>query len=176
MVGAMIRNFGPAGWSAAIVAVALGFAPHLGSARDDGETEPQPTEELSVEASRRASSLFDSTLSPFCPGRTLASCPSSKATAWRQDIRTWVAQGLGDEEIVARLQQRVPGFQLEGTPSTDWSWAGPLLVMALLTLAFVLGGQRAVRARRSEAPAAPPAASADDPDRERLERELEQLE
>lgn len=139
-------------------------------------------EELDVEQMRRASALFDSTLSPFCPGRTLNSCPSGKATAWREDIRAWVAEGLTDREILARLQARTPDFQLEGTPPTDWSWGGPLVVMAFLTIAFVIGGQRTVRARREgaaqaqSAPATPPTDRApDDPDRKLLERELEQL-
>lgn len=132
-------------------------------------------------------------MSPFCPGRTLNSCPSGKATAWRDDIRLWVAEGLSNEEILARLQARVPDFQLEGTPPTDWSWAGPLVVMALLTVAFAIGGQRTVKARQEAASAAPAGAataavgagaaptppserSAEDPDRKLLERELEQLE
>ena len=68
--------------------------------------------ELSLEDRRHASALSSSTLSPFCPGRTLSSCPSGKATEWRRDIRTWVAEGLDDKEILARLQARAPGFQL----------------------------------------------------------------
>jgi cytochrome c-type biogenesis protein CcmH/NrfF len=165
------------------LASALGL-PSTGRAQTGGEaTPPTANDELSLDESRRASALFDSTMSPFCPGRTLNSCPSGKATAWRQDIRAWVAEGLSNDEILARLQARVPDFQLEGTPPTDWSWAGPLVVMALLTAAFALGGLRTIRARREAAtrteaaPATPPTdRSPEDPDRKLLERELEQLE
>jgi len=140
-------------------------------------------DELSTEDMRRASGLFDSTMSPFCPGRTLNSCPSGKATAWRDDIRAWVAEGLSNEQILARLQARVPDFQLEGTPPTDWSWAGPLVVMAVLTVAFALGGLRTVRARREAAtppvaagPVTPPSdRNPEDPDRQLLERELQRF-
>ena len=170
-----------------IACIALAFAlglTVLPRARAEGEaTAPPAGDELSLEESRRASALFDSTMSPFCPGRTLNSCPSGKATAWRHDIRAWVAEGLSNDEILARLQARVPDFQLEGTPPTDWSWAGPLVVMAFLTTAFALGGLRTVRARREAAtptpstPATPPTdRPAEDPDRQLLERELEQLE
>ena len=137
--------------------------------------------ELSLEDRRHASALSSSTLSPFCPGRTLSSCPSGKATEWRRDIRTWVAEGLDDKEILARLQARAPGFQLEGTPPTDWSWAGPLAVMALLTLAFVIGGRRAMRSQVTQsipAAATPDGSSASvghEPSRRLLEEELRHL-
>ncbi len=129
------------------------------------------TADLTPEQSRRASGIFDSTMSPFCPGKTLASCPSGKATEWRADIRAWMAEGLSDDEILARLQAKVPGFQLESTPPTDWSWAGPIAVFALLTAAFVVGGRRAVR-RRDQATVAASSATSEE-DRTLLEHELQ---
>lgn len=130
--------------------------------------------ELTVQELRHASVLFNSTLSPFCPGRTLSSCPSGKATKWRRDIRAWVAEGLNDEEILARLQARAPGFQLEGTPPTDWSWAGPLMVMMLLTLAFLIGSRRALGSKTASTES-PRASEGDSSYRRQLEEELRQI-
>src|SRR5690606_7766162 len=43
------------------------------------------------EQSRRAAEIYKTTMSPFCPGRTIDACPSPYATEWRDDIRQWVA-------------------------------------------------------------------------------------
>jgi cytochrome c-type biogenesis protein CcmH/NrfF len=129
----------------------------------------------SDEAQRRAASLIQSTMSPFCPGKTLASCPSQKATEWREDIRSWVADGRSDDEILSSLQSRTPGFQLSATPDTQWSWWGPALVLVVLTAVFAWGMARAFRASGTRGPAAVAGASAADRDRAELERELRAL-
>lgn len=56
----------------------------------------------------RARDLSRTTLSPFCPGRTLYDCPSPRAAAWRHDIREWVDEGVSNREIRARLEARQP--------------------------------------------------------------------
>lgn len=40
------------------------------------------------------------------PGRTLDSCTSPAAAAWRADIRVWVDEGVASEQIKARLSKR----------------------------------------------------------------------
>jgi hypothetical protein len=52
---------------------------------------------------RRADTIAGQTLSPF-PGVTLDSCTSPNAAGWRQDIRTWVDEGVPTEEIKRRLE------------------------------------------------------------------------
>jgi cytochrome c-type biogenesis protein CcmH/NrfF len=85
-------------------------------------------------------------MSPFCPGRTLADCPSDKATAWRQDIRRMLAEGKSAAEIRRELNQR-SGVNLTGTPESSIGWMLPVgfLVGAGGILALVL-----VRFRKDE--------------------------
>ena len=64
-----------------------------------GVGEPAP-------ASQRAAALAAQIESPFCPGRTLDTCTSPSAAAWRTDIRTWVDEGVASKQIKARLSKR----------------------------------------------------------------------
>ena len=92
---------------------------------------------------RRAHSLADELMSPFCPGRTLSDCPSPNATAVREEIRAWVHQGQSDEQIRATLRARF-GDALAGEPESPWARAGPLAVIALIAVLFALGIRRVV--------------------------------
>ena len=83
-------------------------------------------------------------MSPFCPGRTLASCPSDKA----DELRIWIlmqeAAGASREDVEAQLVARY-GVEILPAPSADDATgiagyavpilgivAGPLLVFWLL--------------------------------------------
>ena len=68
-------------------------------------------------------------MSPFCPGRTLADCPSPNAAAWREEIRLWVDAGTPDAVIRARLQARMPGTDLTAVPRGPLGWALPGLIL-----------------------------------------------
>lgn len=87
----------------------------------------------------RATGLFRTTMSPFCPGRTLNDCPSPYAGEWREDIRKWVATGVPDDEIRRRLYERVHK-DLTGTPNTAADSVLPiaLTVGSLILLVFIL--------------------------------------
>ncbi len=99
-----------------------------------------PTEEVPTE-SRQVQTIVRNTASPFCPGKTLDSCPSPKAAEWRQDVHEWVAEGVPETEIRDRLQARVPGFDLS-IPPVKWGWVIPLLALALSTLWFLVMARR----------------------------------
>ena len=49
----------------------------------------------------RAQRLFGDLMSPFCPGLTLATCPSPGADSLRRDIRTRLALGESPRAIRA---------------------------------------------------------------------------
>jgi len=104
--------------------------------------------------SRQIQAIVRTTNSPFCPGKTLDSCPSPRAAEWRQDINAWVADGVSENEIRERLQDRVPGFDLSVAPVKS-GWIIPVAAVLLSTLWLVLVA-RALRApsppRRSSAP------------------------
>ena len=68
-------------------------------------------------------------MSPFCPGRTLADCPSPDAAVWRADIRTWMNAGLPDAEIRTRLQARMPEQNLSALPRGPLGWLVPSLIL-----------------------------------------------
>ena len=90
------------------------------------------------ERDRQAEAISRSVMSPFCPGRTLSSCPN--AAPWRADIRQWVGEGVPADEIRRRLAARVPTQDLTGVPQNRLGWLLPsaLGVGALGLLVFLL--------------------------------------
>jgi len=91
--------------------------------------------------SRQVQSIVRNTASPFCPGKTLNSCPSPKAGEWRRDIREWVGEGVPEPEIRDRLQARVPGFDLS-IPPVKSGWVIPAVAVVLSTWWFVVMARR----------------------------------
>ena len=89
----------------------------------------QTVTDSDTERSRRAYALAGDMMSPFCPGRTLADCPSPNAAAWREEIRLWVDAGTPDAVIRARLQARMPGTDLAAGPRGPLGWALPGLIL-----------------------------------------------
>src|SRR5688572_2587041 len=90
------------------------------------------------ERDRQAEAIARSVMSPFCPGRTVSSCPN--AAPWRADIRQWVGEGVPADEIRRRLAARVPTQDLTGVPQNRLGWLLPsaLGVGALGLLVFLL--------------------------------------
>jgi cytochrome c-type biogenesis protein CcmH/NrfF len=126
---------------------------------------------------QRADAITAHTMSPFCPGRTLQSCPSPSAAEWRQDIRQWVDQGMSTQQIRQRLEARAATTDLSGTPSTRFGWALPVVLTALslALLGVVLQRFRSTRDQQ-QLEASKSAAEADSPDLDRrLDRELSDL-
>ena len=97
-----------------------------------------PIEE--AQESRQVQSIVRTTNSPFCPGKTLDSCPSPRAAEWRQDINTWVADGVPEDEIRQRLQERAPGFDLTPSP-VKFGWLIPVVALILSTFWLVVVGR-----------------------------------
>jgi cytochrome c-type biogenesis protein CcmH/NrfF len=120
-------------------------------------------------AQTRARRLSASLMSPFCPGMTLETCTSPRAAVWRTEIREWAAEGATDREIVERLGQRVPGFDLSGRPGATWDWALPVGVMAAASAVLWIVARRA-RLRTEDA--APPEPTANPEADARLKAEL----
>lgn len=133
-------------------------------------------EPLTVDQQQKVDSINGSLNSPFCPGRTLATCSSGKAKEWRDEVRGWVQEGLTEQQIEARLQERVPDFRLEAAPPGAWSWAAPAAIVAALTAAFALVGLR-MRPRRSppQGTSSTPVPSGSDADRSELAQRLDAL-
>lgn len=92
--------------------------------------------ESAEDQARRAQDISRTTMSPFCPGRTIDACPSEYATAWREDVRAWISEGVSTEEIKRRLKERTD-HDLTGAPSTALDAVLPFIVVVLSAL--VLG-------------------------------------
>jgi len=75
-------------------------------------------------------------MSPFCPGRTLAECPSPQADQLRLWILTQAAAGASEAEVAEALHRRF-GDQILSAPRAEgWGLAAYVLPLA----GFVLGG------------------------------------
>jgi len=137
---------------------------------------------LAAPASRAAESwgyeLAHELLSPFCPGRTLASCPSDKA----DELRIWIlmqeAAGASREEVEDELVVRYGESILPAPPPRDVT---ALAGYAVPILALVAGAPLVLwllRRLRASPPAAlqpavsGPAGQSDDDLAAEVDREL----
>jgi len=114
-----------------------------------------------VDADEHALTMSRRLMSPFCPGKTLQSCTSSQAAEWVDEIRQMVRDGMSDEEIVARLQARVPNFDLSGDPGGAWNWLLGVLAASLATGVLIIASRKLLGKKRAPAPASTSADAAD---------------
>jgi cytochrome c-type biogenesis protein CcmH/NrfF len=129
----------------------------------------------SEQASAEAARLFREVMSPFCPGLTLADCPSPNAFALRGDIERRLASGATREAIIDELVATY-GAQIladpSGTPIGSVVWGVPFLLAASTLLGLTLFLRRATHPRPED-----PIVAVAGPRglQERLEEELERL-
>ncbi len=83
-----------------------------------------------------AREIFETVLSPYCPGRTISNCPSPQADLLRASIRRQLAAGETPNEVKEELYA-VYGEELRTVPrATGFG----LLAWIVPGLAFVVGG------------------------------------
>ena len=83
-----------------------------------------------------AYSLAHDLMSPFCPGRTLAACPSPQAEELRQWILFQAVAGRSRDDIEKSLYDRYGDEILAAPRATGWG----LSAYAVPILAFLIGG------------------------------------
>jgi cytochrome c-type biogenesis protein CcmH len=123
------------------------------------------------EVNRAAEEIYNSVMSPFCPGRLLANCPSSQAADLRDRIREQLAAGETKENVIDGLYA-IWGEEVLGARRNAVAWLVPvavIVVAGLLLVAWLRGTSRRYAARA----AAP--APIDAESRRRLEAELSSL-
>lgn len=124
---------------------------------------------------KAAGEIFGTVMSPFCPGMTLATCPSSQAAELREEIRAQLARGVSSDEVLDQLYATW-GEDVLGPRS---ALGAGLLAWLIPAVVIVLAGAGLLAWLRSSSRrfgAAPTAGSTLHPsDRERLEQELAQL-
>lgn len=101
-------------------------------------------------------------MSPFCPGRTLAECPSPQATDLRFWILTQAAAGASEAEVRSMLSARWGDVLLAAPRAEGWGLSAYVIPIAF----FVLGGpvvvlmiRRLVRRQPAQATPQPAQAS-----------------
>lgn len=127
------------------------------------------------EVSREALKLFNTVMSPYCPGALLADCTSSKAGVLRDKIRAELARGRDPQEIVDELIVDY-GQQILGAPPMSGAglaaWVLPFLVLVGgLWFIYSWLGQRRVAVAEQ---VTKPAVEHDERLREKMRAELEQ--
>ena len=90
-------------------------------------------------------------MSPYCPGRTLATCPSPQAAELVQWIVMQEAAGVTQEQVIEMLIERF-GDDILGAPKAEgitlWAYVMPVLgfaiggAVAFLVLRRIVGGGR----------------------------------
>jgi len=174
--------------AAGVVALAL-VGPAFAAASDEKTSAGASAEAAALseqESERQAEAISRSIMSPFCPGRTVSSCPN--AQPWRDDIRKWVREGVDSEEIKRRLAERAPKHDLMGVPKNPLGWVLPVglgvgaLASLVLLLRYLVIPKRndsagdAGEATLATVAGAPPAKGPPEDWDARLDQELETLE
>jgi cytochrome c-type biogenesis protein CcmH len=135
-----------------MIALALAAAPEGLRAQAGVDTLVQ------AQDATRAQHIFGSLMSPFCPGLTVASCPSPGAEQMRQEIRRRLAAGEEERTIVAALVGEYGEGLLGAPPAKRWGLALWLPPAAALLLG---GGALALWLRRRSSSAPEEEAQAD---------------
>ncbi len=102
--------------------------------------------------------LGNELMSPYCPGRTISSCPSGQARKLEDEILAQARAGRTREEIEAELVQRY-GSDIIGYRPPPIVLYGTVLVAIAALMLVVMVGRRWVRRNRSTAPGAGEVAS-----------------
>jgi len=121
-----------------------------------------------------AQQLFHDIMSPYCPGLTLAVCPSEGAQLLKDTIRARLAVGRSADEVMAELEGRY-GAGIRARPRARGiglvAWLGPILPLLLGVILLTLWVRRATR-RRSIAATGSERLAIAEADRIRLEQAL----
>jgi len=150
--------------------VAAGLAVS-GPALPQDQVAPRYPAEVETEASR----IFNSTMSPFCPGLLIANCQSPGAAELKDEIRRQLAAGVSPESVRAELRATY-GREVDAVPPA----AGFGLLAWVMPVVALAGGAVVVvwwlRGRGTATGATGPAARALDAEAQaRLDRELAEL-
>jgi cytochrome c-type biogenesis protein CcmH/NrfF len=97
--------------------------------------------------------LSNDLMSPYCPGRTIASCPSKAARKLEDDILAQAKQGKTREEIEADLVERFGNDIVGYKPPPVVLW-GTIVLGAVALMSVVALGRKWARRSRAASPGA----------------------
>jgi cytochrome c-type biogenesis protein CcmH len=134
-------------------------------------------QETSSKLDAQAYEMYQQVLSPFCPGRSLNDCPSSKAHDLKDEMRQRLEQGVPPQEIIEEVFARF-GDQYRAVPHyTGFGklvWWVPLSFVAIGALLIVLLARG--KQRKDAETKAPRVSPLSDEQRRAIESELESFE
>ena len=93
-------------------------------------------EELTLAQSAAASRIFTSIMSPYCPGKLLSDCPSAQAHELKESIRSDIAKGKTESEILQTLKDQFGQSTIEAEPE----FSGFALVAWVVPVVFFIIG------------------------------------
>lgn len=140
----------------------------------------QPTPE-DLQAESLARDIAAEMPSPYCPGRSIASCPSEPARTLEDDILALAKQGKDREEIESILVQRF-GEEKMGSAQQSEVLVAIIVVAALALVAIVVMARKWLRPAPAVAVAGAEPATTESPlvdvdqnELDRLEDELDEI-
>lgn len=98
--------------------------------------------------------IFLELMSPYCPGRSLQDCPSTKAAELKQEIRDMVASGSSKQEIVDQMKTRFGDEILAMPPIVGFgimAWLLPIVFFGLGLVIFIFWLRRELRTAAQKA-------------------------
>ncbi|MEN9846082.1 MAG: hypothetical protein RIS36_1229 [Pseudomonadota bacterium] len=126
---------------------------------------------------RKATNLYQQVFSPFCPGRSLNDCPSSKAAELKDQMRAELEAGKAPEVILNEVIQKF-GEQYRAVPQFSgvgmFVWLVPIGFVALGLVVAV--GVSVSRKRSSPTPATSPTPALSADEERKIQEELSKLE
>ena len=126
---------------------------------------------------REATNLYQQVFSPFCPGRSLNDCPSSKAAELKDQMRAELEAGKAPEVILNEVFQKF-GDQYRAVPQFAgvgmFVWLVPIGFVVIGLLIAVAASSRRKKGTSDESISSAPAVSAED--ERRIQDELSRLE
>lgn len=163
------------------IALCLAFA--VGTASADASPEALEGKALEGEAlegealDREATNLYQQVFSPFCPGRSLNDCPSSKAAELKDQMRAELEAGRAPEVILNEVFQRF-GDQYRAVPQFSgvgiFVWLVPIGFVAVGLMLAIGASVRRKRSGVSESTSDVPTLTAEE--ERRIQDELSRLE
>lgn len=138
-------------------------------------------DERSEALDRQSVELYQQVFSPFCPGRSLQDCPSSKAHELKAQMRLRLEQGAPPEEVLKEVFARF-GDQYRAVPAYEgfgklvwWIPLGFLLTGLCTALVVGLGRKKSSTVVSASQEGAPASSVISEEIKARIEKELSQF-
>jgi cytochrome c-type biogenesis protein CcmH len=136
-----------------------------------GTTQCAAVDAQSEQVNAQARELFNSLMSPYCPGSLLSACPSSQAAVLRDSVRARLQRGQSPDEVRQGLVA-IYGNEILASPPFAGLGSVTWMGVALIFLGGFAAAVSWIRHRHRSTTATAVAPTAAPADLERLRREI----